>query len=163
MQDETDSPCRRRHTHGHTDACTTPLCVYQTPTHTRLYPSFSLAPSLSLSHTHKNTCVAKENDPVTLFVTFSSYFFFPQRAHPHWHTHLLTRAFHYFALCRVLGVLKPQKSEHINESNAGESGKQAREGGRAACLSACSMATIVHCTFSEPTRAEAISTDSLEG
>lgn len=61
----------------------------------------------------------------------------------------------------MFGLLKPQKSEHINESNAGESGKQAREGGRAACLSACSMATIVHCTFSEPTRAEAISTQIL--
>lgn len=58
-------------------------------------------------------------------------------------------------------VLKPPKSEHTNESNAGESGKQAREGGRAACLSACSMATIVHCTFSEPTSAEAISTQIL--
>lgn len=57
--------------------------------------------------------------------------------------------------------LKPQKSEHINESNAGESGKQAKEGGRVACLSACSMATIVRCTFSEPTRAEAISTQIL--
>lgn len=61
----------------------------------------------------------------------------------------------------MFSFLKPQKSEHINESNAGESGKQAREGGRAACLSACSMATIVHCTFSEPTRAEAISTQIL--
>lgn len=44
MQDETDSPCRRRHTHAHTDACTTPLYVYQTPTHTLV--------SLSLSFTH---------------------------------------------------------------------------------------------------------------
>lgn len=61
----------------------------------------------------------------------------------------------------MFSFLRPPKSEHINESNAGESGKQAREGGRAACLSACSMATIVHCTFSEPTRAEAISTQIL--
>lgn len=60
-----------------------------------------------------------------------------------------------------LASQSPKKSEHTNESNAGESGKQAREGGRAACLSACSMATIVHCTFSEPTRAEAISTQIL--
>lgn len=36
-----------------------------------------------------------------------------------------------------------------------------REGELPACLSACSMATIVHCTFSEPTRAEAISTQIL--
>ena len=61
----------------------------------------------------------------------------------------------------MFSFLKPQKSECINEPNAGESGKQAREGGRAVCLSPCSMATIVHCTFSEPTRAEAISTQIL--
>lgn len=38
-----------------------------------------------------------------------------------------------------------------------------REGELPACLPACSMATIVHCTFSEPTRAEAISTQILLG
>lgn len=61
----------------------------------------------------------------------------------------------------MFSFLKQHKAEHTNEPNAGESGKQAREGGRDACLSACSMATIVHCTFSEPTRAEAISTQIL--
>ena len=50
MQDETDSPCRRGHTHAHTDARTTPLCVYQPPhihTHTH---TFSLP--LSVFHKH---------------------------------------------------------------------------------------------------------------
>lgn len=50
-------------------------------------------------------------------------------------------------------------TEPINETNAGESGKQARE--REGELPSYSMATIVHCTFSEPTRAEAISTQIL--
>lgn len=50
MQDETDSACRRRHTHAHTDACTIPPLFIKPPTHSFL--------SLSFSHTEKKTCVA---------------------------------------------------------------------------------------------------------
>lgn len=82
MQDETDSPCRRRHTHGHTDACTTPLCVYQTPTHTRLYPSLPVSLFLSLFHTQKHVWL-KKMTPLPLFLPI---FFHSAHIHRHAHT-----------------------------------------------------------------------------
>lgn len=114
-------------------------------------PPHTLAYSLrSLSHTHTNTALLPS---LSLFLPI-----FTQ----HTHTSLRWRPIlSILPWADLLSFLKLQKSDHINEPNAGESGKQTREGGRAACLSACSMATIVHCTFSEPTRAEAISTQIL--
>lgn len=125
-----------------------PPSVFIKPPHTLTHVL-----SLSLSHTktHAQPCYP-----------LCDYFFPFLKVN----THTGVRAFlhtdaSYFLFYPEFRFPKLQKSEHINEPNAGESGKQAREGGRAACLSVCSMATIVHCTFSEPTRAEAISTQIL--
>lgn len=134
MQDATDSPCRWRNTQMHAQ----PPCVYQTS-----------APSLSLSH---KTHVQKENVP--LLPPLSQFLPLFHNAHT---TTLLP-----LSLFAVFRFLKPQKSENTQMSLMLGNLVNRPERGEAACLSAWSMATIVHCTFSEPTRAaEAISTQIL--
>lgn len=138
MQDATDSPCRWRNTQTH--RCTHNPHVFIKPPH-----------PLSLSLSQK-THVQKENVP--LLPPLSQFLPLFHNAHI---TTLLP-----LSLFAVFRFLKPQKSENTQMSLMLGNLVNRPERGEAACLSAWSMATIVHCTFSEPTRAaEAISTQIL--